>query len=120
MRLTQSRGVDVVFENIGDPALWPGAFNSLARGGRLVTAGAHGGGLVTLDIKQLYQRRLHVMSGLGTERRDDLERALQLGVSGEFRVLIDQIMPLHAAAAAHRLVAQNDSVGKIVLDPTLK
>jgi len=118
MRLTQGRGVDVVFENIGDPALWPGVFNSLARGGRLVTAGAHGGGLVTLDIKQLYQRRLHVMSGLGAERREDLERALQLGVSGEFRVLIDQVMPLRDAAAAHRLVAQNDSVGKIVLDPT--
>jgi len=49
MRLTQGRGVDVVFENIGDPTLWPGVFNGLARGGRLVTAGAHGGGLVTLD-----------------------------------------------------------------------
>lgn len=119
MRLTQGRGVDVVFENIGDPALWPAAFNSLARGGRLVTAGAHGGGLVTLDVKRLYQRHLHVMSGLGAERREDLERALQLAVSGEVRVLIDQVMPLREAAAAHRLVAQNIAVGKIVLDPTL-
>jgi NADPH:quinone reductase-like Zn-dependent oxidoreductase len=119
VRLTQGRGVDVVFENIGDPTLWPGAFNSLARGGRLVTAGAHGGGLVTLDVKRLYQRRLHVMSGLGTEQRADLEQALQRGASGEFHVLIDQIMPLREAAAAHRLIAQNVSVGKIVLDPTL-
>jgi NADPH:quinone reductase len=120
MRLTQGRGVDVVFENIGDPALWPGAFNSLARGGRLVTVGAHGGGSVTLDIKRLYQRHLHVMSGLGAERLEELERALQLGVSGEFRVLINQVMPLREAAAAHRRVAQNASVGKIVLDPTLE
>jgi NADPH2:quinone reductase len=120
MRLTQGRGVDVVFENIGDPTQWSAAFNSLARGGRLVTAGAHGGGLVTLDIKRLYQYRLRVMSGLGAERREDLERALQLGASGKFRVLIDQVMPLHEAAAAHRLVAQNESVGKIVLDPTLE
>jgi NADPH:quinone reductase-like Zn-dependent oxidoreductase len=119
MRLTQGRGVDVVFENIGDPTLWPSAFNSLARDGRLVTAGAHGGGLVTLDVKRLYQRRLCVMSGLGAERLEDLERALELGVAGEFRVLIDQVMPLREAAAAHRLVAQNESVGKIVLDPTL-
>jgi NADPH:quinone reductase len=119
-RLTEGRGVDVVFENIGDPTLWPGAFTSLARGGRLVTAGAHGGGSVTLDLKRLYQRRLRVMSGLGAERREDLERALQLGASGEVRVLIDQIMPLREAAAAHRLVATNLSVGKIVLDPTLE
>ena len=120
MRLTQGRGVDVVFENIGDPALWPGAFNSLAQGGRLVTAGAHGGGVVTLDIKRLYQRRLRLMSGLGAERREDLERALRLGAAGEVRVLIDQVMPLREAAAAHRLVAKNASVGKIVLDPTLE
>jgi NADPH2:quinone reductase len=120
LRLTQGHGVDVVFENIGDPTLWPSAFNSLARGGRLVTAGAHGGGLVNLDVKRLYQRRLHVMSGLGAERLEDLERALRLGASGEFRILIDQVMPLREAAAAHRLVAQNASVGKIILDPTLE
>jgi NADPH2:quinone reductase len=120
MRLTRGRGVDVVFENIGDPTLWPAAFNSLARGGRMVTAGAHGGGFVTLDVKRLYQRRLRVMSGLGAEHRGDLERSLQRGASGEFRVLIDQIMPLREAAAAHRWVAKNESVGKIVLDPTLE
>lgn len=62
MRLTQGRGVDVVFENIGDPTLWPGVFNGLARGGRLVTAGAHGGGLVTLDVRRLYQHRLPTAS----------------------------------------------------------
>ena len=119
LRLTGGRGVDVVFENIGDPTLWPGAFNSLARGGRLVTVGAHGGGLVTLDVRRLYQQRLQVKSGLGTERQEDLERALQLGKSGELKVLIDRIMPLKEAAAAHRLVAQNEPLGKIVLDPTL-
>jgi hypothetical protein len=60
-------------------------------------------------------------SGLhGAERLEDLQRALQMGVSGEFRLLVDQIMPLREAAAAHRLVALNTSVGKIVLDPTLE
>jgi len=108
-----------VFENIADPALWPGAFNSLARGGRLVTVGAHGGGVVTLDVRRLYQQRLQVKSGLGAERQEDLERALQLGKSGELKVLIDRIMPLKEAAAAHRLVAQNEPLGKIILDPTL-
>lgn len=118
MRITAGRGVDVVFENIGDPSLWSGAFNSLARGGRLVTVGAHGGGLVTLDVKRLYQHRLHLMSGLGAERREDLDRALQLAAAGEFRVLIDRVMPLSKAAEAHRLVAQNKTLGKIILDPT--
>src|SRR2546426_5180406 len=119
MRITGGRGVDAVFENIADPALWPGAFNSLARGGRLVTVGAHGGGLVPLDVRRLYQQRLQVKSGLGAERQEDLERALQLGRSGAFKVLIERIMPLHESAAAHRLVDKNEAVGKVVLDPTL-
>jgi NADPH:quinone reductase-like Zn-dependent oxidoreductase len=118
-RITEGHGVDVVFENIGDPGLWPRVFNSLAHGGRLVTAGAHGGGSVTLDVKRLYQYRLQVLSGLGAERREDLDRALQLVATGEFRVLIDRVMPLYEAAAAHRLVTQNVTLGKIVLDPTL-
>jgi NADPH:quinone reductase-like Zn-dependent oxidoreductase len=118
-RITEGHGVDVVFENIGDPGLWSSVFNTLAHGGRLVTAGAHGGGFVTLDVKRLYQYRLQVLSGLGAERREDLDRALQLVATGEFRVLIDRVMPLYEAAAAHRLVAQNATLGKIVLDPTL-
>jgi NADPH:quinone reductase-like Zn-dependent oxidoreductase len=34
-------------------------------------------------------------------------------------VLIDRVIPLREAAAAHRYAAQNESIGKIVLDPTL-
>ena len=65
LALTDGRGVDVVFENIGDPTLWPGAFNSLAIDGRLVTVGAHGGDRVHLDVRRLYGRRLKITSGLG-------------------------------------------------------
>ena len=36
MKLTDNDGVDVVCENIADPALWPGAFHGLAIGGSLV------------------------------------------------------------------------------------
>ena len=119
LRITEGRGVDVVFENIGDPSQWDGAFNSLARGGRLVTVGAHGGGLVTLDLKKLYQRRLQVMSGLGAEGRAELEESLELTARGEFQVLIDRTIPLSEAVAAHRLVDSNEPLGKVILDPTL-
>ncbi len=119
MRITGGRGVDAVFENIGDPALWSGAFNSLAPAGRLVTVGAHGGGFVNLDVRRLYQQRLRVMSGLGAERREDLERSFQLARAGTFRVLVDRVLPLRDAAAAHRLVETNEPLGKVILDPTV-
>ena len=58
MRITEGKGVNVVFENIGDPELFPKAFASMARRGRLVTAGGHGGGIVPLDVNRLYQNQL--------------------------------------------------------------
>jgi NADPH:quinone reductase-like Zn-dependent oxidoreductase len=118
-RITGGHGADAVFENIADPALWPGAFKSLAPGGRLVTVGAHGGGLVTLDVRRLYQQRLRVISGLGAERREDLERSFQLARSGIFKVLVDRVLPLREAAAAHRLVEASEPLGKVILDPTV-
>ena len=118
--ITGGRGVDVVFENIGDPALFPAAFNCLARGGRLVTVGTHGGGQVLLDVSRLYRRRLQMMSGLGTDRPGDLERAMELTDKGDFRALISRIMPLQQAEEAHRLVESNEPLGKIILDPTAK
>ncbi len=119
MRITDGRGVDVVFENVGDPEQWDRAFNSMARGGRLVTVGAHGGGMVTMDLKKLYQRRLQVMSGLGAEGRTELEESLAKAAAGQFQVLIDRTIPLSEAAAAHRLVDSNEPLGKVILDPTL-
>jgi len=117
MRITNGHGVDVVFENIADPTLWPGAFNSLAFAGRLVTAGAHGGGIVPLDVKRLYLRRLRVIGQPGTNLKD-VELALELARTGKIRAVIDRIMPLESVQEAHELLEKNQIVGKIILDPT--
>jgi len=117
MRLTDNEGVNVVCENISDPTLWPAAFASLAINGRLVTAGAHGGGSVTLDVKRLYMRRLHVIGAAGTNF-SDIQKALQAAEHGKIRPIINRTMPLREAAEAHRIVEQNQIAGKIILNPT--
>jgi NADPH2:quinone reductase len=117
MKLTGGDGVDVVCENIADPTLWPGAFNSLARGGRMVTAGGHGGGEVMLDVKRLYLNRLRIIGAAGTNI-SDVEKSLEAARAGKIRAIIDRTMPLSAAANAHRLVGRNQTVGKVILDPT--
>lgn len=117
MKLTDGRGVDVVVENIADPTLWPGAFNSLGMGGRLVTAGAHGGGDVTLDVKRLYLKRIQVTGTAGTNRKD-VERALEAASGGRIRAIIDRTLPLREAATAHRVLEEERILGKIILDPT--
>lgn len=116
--LTGGRGVDVVFENIGDPGLWPKALAALARGGCLVTAGAHGGGKVELDVRRLYGRRLRIVGGAGYSRAD-IDSALQAAAEGRLHAVIDRVLPLEAAAAAHQLAENGGMLGKLVLDPTL-
>jgi NADPH:quinone reductase len=117
MNLTDGNGVDVVCENIADPTLWPGALNSLAMGGRLVTAGAHGGGMVQLDVKRVYMRRLRIIGTVGTHLAD-VDKSLHAAAAGRIRAIIDRTVPLSEAAEAHRLLERNQTVGKIILDPT--
>lgn len=116
MRITDGHGADVLFENIADPTLWSGAFNSLAYRGRLVTAGAHGGGTVHLDVRRLYLRRLRIIGGPGNSHAD-VERTLEALAAGQLRTTINRVMPLEAAAEAHRLVEDNRVLGKVILTP---
>ena len=107
---TDGRGVDVVFENLGDPQLWPKALESMAVGGRLLTVGTHAGdGILPVDVRRLYRNRLRIIGGLGAGSRGDtfVDEALRGAAVGRYRVLIDRIMPLSQATEAFRLVAAN-------------
>ncbi|HVA13550.1 MAG TPA: zinc-binding dehydrogenase [Stellaceae bacterium] len=116
MKLTDRRGVDVVFENIADPELFPKALASLRRGGKLFTAGAHGGPVVPLNVSTLYMNGLSIVGG--TEHtEDDVAAALEAAGKNRLKVLIDRVMPLSEAVAAHRIVGERASTGKVLLVP---
>jgi len=117
MRITEGKGVNVVFENIGDPELFPKAFAAICRRGRLVTAGGHGGGIVPLDVNRLYQNHLTIIGATG-ETPDDVTLSLKAAVDGRFKVVVDRIMPLSQAVQAHELVESRGGLGKVILDPT--
>jgi NADPH:quinone reductase-like Zn-dependent oxidoreductase len=117
-RITGGAGVNVVFENIGDPDLFPKAFAALARGGRLITAGGHGGGTVPLDVKRLYLFQNTIIGTFGKVLASDVELGLKTSAEGRWRVLIDRVLPLADAAKAHRLVDERSGIGKIILQPT--
>lgn len=118
--LTDGHGVRAVFENISDPLLWPGAFDSLGTGGTLVTAGYHGGGLVPLDVRRLYLQRLRVVAADAPRRnvpRDQLDEGMRLLTEGALRVPVGARIPLREAAEGHRLVESGAVPGKVVLIP---
>jgi NADPH:quinone reductase-like Zn-dependent oxidoreductase len=116
MRITGGTGVNVVFENIGAPELFPKAFSCVTRHGRLVTAGGHGGGVVPLDVNHLYLNQITILGATGS-KSEDVTASLAAAAEGRFRALIDQILPLSEAPRAHEIVAARSGLGKVVLDP---
>ncbi len=114
-RLTGRRGVDVVVEHVG-AATWAKSVRSLARNGRLVTCGATTGGDAGLDLLALFSKRLSIIgSYMGTKA--ELVRAAQHFFAGRLKPVIDRVMPLTEAQAAHRLLEERAQFGKIVLQP---
>jgi NADPH:quinone reductase-like Zn-dependent oxidoreductase len=118
LKLTGGEGVHVVAENVGDPQLWPGAFNSLRLGGRLVTAGAHAGGEVKLDLRRLYLKRITIMGDPSADK-SDIQWSLEAAGAGMRPPEIDRVLPLRDAAEAHRLIESRTASGKVLLDPAL-
>jgi NADPH:quinone reductase-like Zn-dependent oxidoreductase len=116
MRLTQGKGVNVVFENVGDPDLFPKAFAALGRNGRLITAGAHGGGVVPLDVRKLYLNQITVIGSTG-QNPADTDLSLKVAAAGALRFDISRVLPLERAAEAHELVESRAVSGKVVLTP---
>jgi NADPH:quinone reductase len=116
IKITGKRGVDVVFENIADPELFPQALASLRRGGKLLTAGAHGGPVVPLNVSTLYMNALSVI-GTTEHTEEDLHAALDAANRNRLKVLIDKVLPLSEAVTAHHLVAARTGTGKVLLAP---
>lgn len=118
MELTGGQGVALVFENISNPATWPKALAAMKMHGRMVTAGAHGGGKVELDCAILYHRNLHIMGSTGNSAQNVTD-TLALAAAGKLHARIETVLPLSRAADAHRIIEGGVPLGKVVLDPTL-
>jgi NADPH:quinone reductase-like Zn-dependent oxidoreductase len=113
MALTGGRGVDVVFENVGE-AVWSSAMKSLVRGGRLVTCGATSGDQPPADIRRIFIRQLQIFgSTLGNfnEFGDLLSLVARTGL----RPVIDSEFSLDQAHAALSRLESGEQFGKIAI-----
>jgi NADPH:quinone reductase len=118
MKLTGGKGVNVVYDNIANPKVLPKAFQALGFRGRLATAGAHGGPNVTIDFSHLYHKQITIRGQPGYHP-PDVPKCFAAAADGKIKTQIERVLPLSQAAQAHRLVETGESLGKIVLDPTL-
>lgn len=112
-RLTKRRGVDVVFEHVGE-ATWEKSIRSLAVGGRLVTCGATTGFEGKIDIRYLFSRQLSILgSYMGSKA--ELLSVMELVRRRAVKPVLDKTFPLGNAAEAHRRLENREQFGKIVL-----
>jgi NADPH:quinone reductase-like Zn-dependent oxidoreductase len=113
--LTGKRGVDVVVEHVGQ-ATWDRSVRALAPGGRLVICGNTTGWQAAVDLRFLFSRQLSLLgSYMGT--KGELLAALPFFLAGRLTPLVDAVLPLDAAAEAHRRLERGDVAGKLVLQP---
>jgi NADPH:quinone reductase-like Zn-dependent oxidoreductase len=112
-RLTNRRGVDVVFEHVGQ-ATWEQSIRSLAAGGRLVTCGATTGYEGKIDIRYLFTRQISIL-GSYMGGKAELCSVLELVGRGLLKPVIDTVMTLAQAVEAHRRLENREQFGKIVL-----
>src|SRR5438477_7255001 len=112
-RLTNGRGVDVVFEHTG-AATWPGSILSLKKGGRLVTCGSTSGFDARTDLRHVFYRHLTILGSMMGSKAD-LLAAMKFIESGQIRAVVDRTLPLADAKAAHELMEDRAQVGKLVL-----
>jgi NADPH:quinone reductase-like Zn-dependent oxidoreductase len=113
--LTGGRGVDILVEHVGQ-ATWDRSVRSLTRGGRLVTCGATTGSRAALDLRHLFARQIQLLgSYMGT--KGELLAAAKLFFEGRLKPVIDEVLPLSSAAAAHERLEAHEQFGKIVLHP---
>ena len=114
-RLTNRRGVAVVFEHTGAET-WPGSIAALAKNGRLVTCGATSGYAAETDLRQVFYRHVSLLGSFMGSKAELLD-AMQFVEGGAIRAVVDRSLPLSDARRAHELMEDRAQFGKLVLVP---
>jgi len=112
-RITNKRGVDIVFEHVGQ-ATWKESLKSMKHGGALVTCGATTGYEGNLDLRFLFSRQLSLL-GSYMGAMGELNEVLKHVFAGKLKPVVDRTFPLSETRAAHEYLAGSEQFGKVVV-----
>lgn len=96
----------------------------MAHGGRWIVIAALAGRVTEIDLKNIYVRNLRIIGSTLRSRtpavKAEILRSLVRDVwgkvsSGKVRPTVDSVLPITEAEAAHALLSENKSCGKVVL-----
>jgi NADPH:quinone reductase-like Zn-dependent oxidoreductase len=118
------RGLDIVLETLGGPALQKN-LHLLRRGGRLLVIAFNQGAKVEIDMMPVLTRRLTIAGSTLRARpneekaaiRDDLLHQIWPAFTdGRLQTRTHAILPLERVAEAHRMMEGAAHIGKIILE----
>ena len=123
-RITEGRGVNLVLDMVAGDYVARN-LKCLAEDGRHVTIAVQGGAKADINMAEVMVRRL-TLTGSTLRPRSSAFKALlaqeiaqnvwPLVASGDVRAVMDHIVPLAEAAAAHARMEAGQHIGKIVLE----
>jgi len=106
---------DAVVDVVGGDEFAP-LIDRLRDGGRLVTAGAIAGPVVSLDVRRLYLHHRRII-GSTMHTPDDFAELAAIALSGGVEPIVADTSPLTEIAAAQSRFERKDFIGKLVLIP---
>lgn len=110
---TGKRGVDVVFDNVGE-ATWAGSLGALGRRGRLVTCGGTSGPMVQTDVRRLFWNQWTIMgSTMGSQ--EEFDAVAEELRQGRLVPTVDSTFSLERGRDAYERLASADHFGKVVI-----
>ncbi|MBB4076944.1 alcohol dehydrogenase [Bartonella fuyuanensis] len=112
-KLTQKKGVDVVFEHVGVDT-WNGSLLCMKKGARLVTCGSTSGVSAPLNLMQLFQQQLKIFGSFGC-RIENMKNAMQKMAQKIVYPVIDTIVGLDEIDVALKRMENRNVLGKIIL-----
>ena len=112
---TNGAGADVVIDNLGGDVL-PKSIDAARPLGVIVAFGFAAGTEITFNVQSLFFPQKQLRGTMASDI-EDLEWGLDEIKAGRIKPLLDRALPLSQAAEAHRLIANNEISGNIVLLP---
>ncbi len=111
-KLTNKKGVDVVFEHVGGEG-FNGSLLVLKRGGRLVTCGSTAGPTVQFNLMQLFQQQYRIIGSFGASIRNIRESLAKM--AGGMTPVIDTEVPVTDLERGLARLESRQVFGKIVV-----
>jgi NADPH:quinone reductase-like Zn-dependent oxidoreductase len=116
IKITEGQGASLVLDLVGRTTL-DSSISMLSKKGRIVCAGTLSGDVAEINVMDLLMKNASIHGSFALIQPQDFDQILQHFAQGIFQPVIDCVLPLQEASAAHERIEAKQVFGKIILVP---